>query len=286
MMLDYADCVEEDCRKVKGKQREPLCLYFQDHDLVGSISTIMKAVETLIVEASRKIYPGLPAPNEQALRNLRGSWFELIVKYVAWSVASESGNLWVVPMPNASVIQVWGLFNQNVKTVLDSLFSELEQKGSRMSLSNPDILFINPRKTGVDKYSLASPPSGFTLTNLALLDKAYNELRDKCEYDAIAFGVAVKTALRPDRRYQIVYEGAALKAIISHIKQRFWDRNYDIAYYGLVNTPPTARDVEVLTNPSIDSLTSVYVEPRKSVDAIENCDTIERLREIISSWLD
>lgn len=283
--VEYQDCVELSDERVCGKQKEPLCFYLDKKGLRGNISSILSGTEEVVMEASRKCFPKQKPPNQQSLRNLRGSWFETIVKYVSWEVSSVSDKLLAIPMPNARAIQFWELFNENVKERLDALFDELSEKGINLTLSNPDILFIYKERADLSNYSLDSKPLIFSIEDLDRLDRAYEGLRGACDFNAFAFGAAVKTELRPDRRYQIIYEGAVFKAIISHLKQRFWDREYDVKYYGVVNSPPTKSDLHVLTNPSIDSLTSVYVEPRKAVDDIISCNTVDDLRKTVSSWV-
>lgn len=283
--ISLSDCVEEVGGKIKGKQKEPLCYYFQSNPISGKISDILSMVESIVVSASKQLYPRLPAPNPESMRNLRGYWFETIVKYIAWEVSANSEHVWVIPMPNANTLEFWELFNEPVDNVLKSLFEELERKGIKLTLSNPDLLFVKRNKTSVTQYTLGDAPTSFSMHNISKIDNAFIELKDKCEFGSFPFGIAVKTALRPDRRYQIIYEGAVLKAIMSHLKQRFWDRNYEIKYYGIVNEPVTDSDAMVLTNPSIDSLTSVYVEPRKAVDEVKDCETIDSLRACIKDWV-
>jgi hypothetical protein len=154
-----------------------------------------------------------------------------------------------------------------------------------MTMSNPDLVGIvgipaNLVPITSRRIKRLSPD------DLQVLATAYEGLVGQCPHQSLRFGVAVKKGLRPDRRYQIVYEGSLMKAVVSHLHSRYWDTSYSARYYGIVNDPLSEQDEIVLSNPSIDSVISVYVEPRRAVDEIVQRATLVQVRQVFSRWIE
>lgn len=57
-------------------------------------------------------------------------------------------------------------------------------------------------------------------------------------------------------------------------------------YYGLTLKPLSKGDSVVMTNPAIDSFISLWVEPRRAVDDIVDCSSVEDLDVVVRNWLD
>lgn len=77
-----------------------------------------------------------------------------------------------------------------------------------------------------------------------------------------------------------------MKAVVSHLHNRYWDISFSTRYYGLVNDPLSEADIVVLSNPSIDSVISVYVEPRRAVDEVVQCNTLAQTRLAFGRWIE
>ena len=240
--------------------------------------------------ATRRLHPGKALPTGQAMRNLRGGWFENLISVVAWNSVIEfnkkaKGRLAIIAMPQESIMQFWELYDGEAKRVLDKLFSSLSEKGITLTLSNPDFLCVSVKEDGLLEET-SRPCQGLTLNNLRRIRAAYEPFKGKCSYNSINFGLAVKSTIRPDRRYQIVYEGSLLKAIVKHLRTVFVDRNYVVPYYGMVSQVELSdKDKVVFTNPTIDSITDVDGEPRRAVDEIVTCETVRQARNEITEWL-
>ncbi len=285
-------CVVSRGGTAHGRLSEPIGCYSQSTPLTGPIDDIIDGFSQRQRFASRKFH--LTPPSEQSLRNLVGGWFEFLIAREAWNAAAAFNTLRrqsrrkiaVVKLPTAATIQFWKLYDEDAQTKLnEGLFRTLKENGIQMTMSNPDLVCI----AGVpeDLIQLVSRRIvRLSLDDMHTLDSAYERFVGRCPYQSLRFGVAAKKGLRPDRRYQNVYEGSLMKAVVSHLHSRYWDSSFSARYYGVVNDTLSNEDKIVLSNPSIDSVISVYVQPRRAVDEIVQCDTLARVRKIFGRWIE
>lgn len=276
-------------KKLKGKQVEPICCFLRTQLPSGAFENILNGCRDRVEHASKLLYPKLPCPTGQSFRNLRGAWFETLISVIAWNSAikynkDHQKEVAIMDLPSASTMQFWELYGGKAKAVLDVLFSSLKNFGITITLPNPDLICVH----GVDKdlaTNFKQPIGKLIPDEIARIENAYKLLKAKCEYRSIVFGIAVKSALRPDRRYQVIYEGSILKTIVAHLGTRFWDRGLEVRYYGLINEPLSEPDKVVFTNPSIDTIIDVRSEPRKAVDEIIACKTVSETEDTIKKWI-
>jgi len=273
---------------ISGKTNEPMVCYFSQYELNDNckFTEMLTGIQKRVERSSGVLFGR--KPSDQAFRNLIGSWFETLIAIIAWNSAvrynqSHDNKIAIINLPNAATMQFWQLYDGEALTALDSLFDLLRKQGINITLSNPDLICVNLDNSQSAFSSVAM--NGVSFDTINHVSNAYTKLRGKCSYNALKFGIAVKSALRPDRRYQIVYEGSLLKAIISHLRTRFWDPQLDTKYYGIVGSTINKADEIALSNPSIDTITDVRSSPRKAVDELTYCATVLDVEKTIEKWL-
>jgi hypothetical protein len=273
--------------KVLGRHNEPLCCYLDQILPTGDFDSILNQVKKRIEFASKQLHPTKDPPGEQSLKNLKGAWFENLVAVIAWNAAIEFSRekgrkVAIFLMPNEKRMKFWELYDKDEQNALKKIFGTLSQKGVTMTLSNPDMLCISNAPEEV--FAITSKPvAGMALSELKRINAAYQSFKGKCRYDSIRFGVATKSTLRPDRRYQIVYEGSLVKAITKLLGSDLGGPSYAPSYYGIVPVPIGPMDRIVFTNPTIDSL--LQKDPVKAVDQIQVCGTVKEAQTTITDWL-
>lgn len=276
-------------KRLQGKQVEPVCCFLKTGLPSGTFEDILNGIQNRIEHASRLLYPKIPRPSDQALKNLRGGWFETLIAAIAWNSAvgynkTHGKKVALINLPDARTMQFWEFYGGKAETALNELFSALKNFDMNITLSNPDLICIR----GIDSNlatNFEQPIKGLTPDEVARIENAYKLLKKKCGHDSIVFGIAVKLVLAPDRRYQIVYEGSLLKAIVAHLRTRFWMPSLEARYYGLVSKPMSDQDKKVFTNPSIDTIIDVRSQPRKAVDEAITCRTVSEAESTIKKWL-
>ena len=286
-------CVLLEDGKLKGKQSEPLCCLFCNAGLPsGNIEAIFDKLKNRIIHAGRNLHPKIDRPSDQAFRNIFGAWFEKILYVVMWNKvcsfnkSNPAKKRVLISLPHANVMEFWKLFDLGSQSLLkEGLFRSMEKRGIKMTMSNPDFVCITKIQDQIVKNNFSTPINAITLKTLNDLDSKYQHLKNTCSYDSILFGLSVKSQLRPDRRYQIIYEGSILKALIAHLMLRYWDKSFETKYYGLTHKPISSGDAVVFSNPSIDSLISVWVEPRMAVDEIVSCTDVSDVERVLDQWL-
>jgi len=255
----------------------------------GTVNNILNGAHDRIKHASKLLYPKIPPPSDQALKNLRGGWFEILIVAIAWNLAAEYNKthekkVALIHLPDARTMQFWALYGGKAETALNELFSSLKNSGMSLTLSNPDLLCIRSIDSEL-ATNFEQSIRNLTPSEIIRINGAYKLLEKKCNFDSIVFGIAVKSVLAPDRRYQIVYEGSLLKAIVAHLRTRFWKHDLEALYYGLISEPISDQDKIVFTNPSIDTIVDVRSKPRKAVDEAVACETISKAEKTIKRWL-
>jgi len=259
----------------------------------GEIQEILDASRDRVNHAARRLFPHKDVPSAQALKNLYGAWFEKTLTIVTWNAAHDFNvrnprkRRVIVPLPDSQTLKFWHLFDEDAQDKLEQgLFAGMSACGISMTMSNPDFICVSLDDEAMYNAHFSREVPSVSAARLQALENTYNNLKNRCSYKSFVFGLSVKTELRPDRRYQIIYEGSIFKALLSHLVMRYWDKDIKMKYYGLSLVPPTAGDARVMTNPSIDSLISVWVEPRRAVDEMVSCSTIAEVKRVLRRWLD
>lgn len=284
-------CIELDTNgnKLVGKRLEPFVCYFNKKPFSGNIENMLGEMENLVITASSQIYPTMTPPSGQSFRNLRGAWFEYIVAIASKLSAIEYNRenktkFLVIKLPDAGKMEFWKLYDASAQDVLNDLFRTLAEKGIHLTMSNPDIICIRE----LDDFDYSIYENAFENIDIGSLRYMLTEselIRNKCPYNSICFALGIKTNTRPDRRYQMIYEGSITKAMVSHLRMRFWDREFKIKYFAIVNGVPGDKDRFVFQNPTIDSIIDIDIEPQKAVNELCACSKIEDIKSLLNRLL-
>lgn len=194
------------------------CMY-SDSLPTGSLSLIMDSLQEQVRYAQKLLT--LPLSNVQnAFNNVRGAWTRHVFSYISWNEfcgEPKVGNSCIVALPSITSLRFTDLFDPEASTALDSgLLRRLSIQGIELRMSNPDFVCISDI-TPEDMKIFSIPVINLSLESQQKLDTAYKKIKGCCSYSALKFGVALKTSLRSDRRYQVAYEGSILKALIAHL---------------------------------------------------------------------
>lgn len=285
-------CVEQSPKNsgviIHGKR--VLSCMFSDSLPTGILSNIMAKLKEQVYFAQNHF--GLASPNQQdnAFNNVRGYWTRCIFASTAWNLFCENpiiGNSCLIPLPSTASLRLTQIFDPDANNALDNgLIRNLAKQGIELGMSNPDFVCISelppdimePFKTKICNLSENSQQ---------ILDFAYKQIIGYCLYNGLKFGIALKTSLRSDRRYQVAYEGSVLKALIAHLQVRFWDTSFYTGFYAVVANRVGDEDRIVLSAPATHSIVDVHTPPIKAIDEIfqvnSTDDIVASINKMITS---
>ena len=234
----------------------------------GSLDEILSCLEQTVAHCcvTLNIAPKSPGSIDN---NVRGAWTRWIFSVICWNFFceyAEKHNACIIMLPPISRLTFTDLFDTDSGEALKrGLLSRLNEHGIELTMSNPG--FICASDIPPDGL-FQVPITNLSLENQAVLASAYEKIVGSCQYNSIKFGIALKTSLRSDRRYQIIHEGSTLKAFIAHLQVRYWDIGFKTDYYAVVANDVSEADRRVLSAPAIHSIVDVHAPPVKAIDAI------------------
>lgn len=247
--------------------------------LAGILDRINEAADTLRINR----------PTGGGINNSRGFWFEYILAIIAWNVFAthtKTAKGCILKLPSASVLYFIDLFEPDARTALESgLFRTLQSEDIIMTMSNPDFIATDDIEPGVLRH-FKTPLSDLSLSSQDILSSAYKQIIEQVRYDGIKFGLSAKTSIRPDRRYQTIYEGNILKALVAHLQVRFWDINSKTGFYVVVEERISKSDKQVFSAPATHSIVDVHAKPVPAVDGLFLIKTIEEFERCLLIMID
>lgn len=253
----------------------------------GKISEILEAILNRINEAADTW--SIDRPSGGGINNSRGVWFEYILAIIAWNVFASHAKTTtgcILKLPSASVLYFIDLFEPDARTALESgLFRTLQSENIIMTMSNPDFIATEDLEPGVLRH-FKTPLSNLSLSSQEILSTAYKRIIEQIRYDGIKFGLSVKTSIRPDRRYQTIYEGNILKALIAHLQVRFWDISSKTGFYVVVEEKISNSDREVFSAPATHSIVDVHAKPVPAVDGLYLIKTTSDFEKCLLKMID
>lgn len=256
----------------------------------GSLSEILSNLEKTVIHCCTEL--GISQKDiGTSDNNVRGAWTKWIFGSISWNFFCKYAtqhNACFVMLPSISRLTFTELFDTDAGEALKrGLLSKLNSHGIELTMSNPD--FICASDIPPDGI-FQNPIPNLSLESQNLLTSAYEKIVGSCQYNSIKFGIALKTSLRSDRRYQIVHEGSTLKAFIAHLQVRYWDIDFKTDYYAVVANDVSDADKRVLSAPAIHSIVDVHTPPVKAIDEIyevRSTDDMEFcIRKMIESHFD
>lgn len=290
----HIDCVEVVTGKdgqPKGKllsQKSSKCLL---HYLAGTsgdiiIAELINSFQDGIKSACAK--GGKPAPSKEAFNKVRGDWFEGIVGFFFWSRWNTECELYqqrpyyILRLPDAKTFAFEKLFAAKETEMLSDLKKQLQDCGVSLVTSNPDYVVVAIEREDTQTYRA---PWSFSVDTFDDFSKLYSEVKGQCSYPNIVCAIGVKDSFRPDLRLQLVYEGNIFKAILLHLRTRFWDFNYQIPpFYAVVDgsKKPTSADMTSLKTATTNTLVDVRLRPERSVDEVFYADSLTALETVFT----
>lgn len=152
-----------------------------------------------------------PTASIGAINNCRGRWFEVMLTYLA-NYQTKKSDILFLKLGTAREHSIFDIF-KGTKERLNKLLSN----GSSLNLSIPDLIVIDiadyPRlqkwKSGLLNLSAQSDGSEISLKILSGYKAISAEPLTFKDCKALC---SIKTSLRPDRKYQAMYEAEFIKA--------------------------------------------------------------------------
>lgn len=254
----------------------------------GDLEAIMGDLQNKVKTTHQKLgFPFSDANN--AFNNIRGAWTRHIFGYIGWNMFCNNtkiGNSCLVSLPSISVLKFTDLFDTDASEALRSgLLRRLSKQGVELTMSNPDFICVSDVMPD-DMAEFQTPITNLSIETQDKLSNAYKIIKNCCSHSSMKFGIAMKTSLRSDRRYQIAYEGSILKALIAHLQVRYWDTDFQTYYYAVVANKVSEDDRAVLSAPATHSIVDVHTPPVKAIDGIFEVKSTDDLKRSIQTMID
>lgn len=290
-MRDCKNCANP-CVEIKSKSKTEIhgnrviaCVYGSSLP-DGDLNIILDGLEKSVEQCQSQL--GLPPNNLQnAYNNIRGAWTRFIFGAISWNVFCDCAKIYnacIVMLPSIARLKFTDLFEPDSAEALKrGLLSRLTDHGIELTMSNPD--FVCVADIPPDDI-FKSPISDLSIESQQMLTNAYERIKGYCLYNSVKFGIALKTSLRSDRRYQIVYEGSTLKAFIAHLQVRYWDISFQTNYYAVVANGVSDSDRSVLSAPAIHSIVDVHTPPVKAIDEIYEVRSTDDIKNCIGMMIE
>ncbi|MDR6884315.1 Cfr10I/Bse634I family restriction endonuclease [Bacillus sp. 3255] len=225
----------------------------------GSVEEIMKNMQKYAEESAAK--KGYQEPDKTAFNNSRGTWFEVLLAVWAWNYCyHKSDNYAVIRLPNVRVLDFHDVFESDTRGKLQELLNSLQKNNVKMITSNPDFIIIK-KDLLIDEEI-----KNLSIDNMKKVFSLYKEVQHSLKWNEVLIGIGVKTSLRPDRRLQLVHEGNILKSLFTHLKMRFWVRDYFFKYLVVSNKKLNRADIAALETAATHTIVNVDSIPESAVD--------------------
>lgn len=254
----------------------------------GNLETIMKSLQDKVKSAHDKLGFQFSDANN-AFNNIRGAWTRHIFGYIGWNIFCNNtnvGNACLVSLPSISALKFIDLFDPDASEALRSgLLRRLSKQGVELTMSNPDFICVSD-VTPDDMAKFQTPIINLSIESQDRLLNAYKTIKNCCSHSSMKFGIAMKTSLRSDRRYQVAYEGSILKALIAHLQVRYWDTDFQTYYYAVVANKVSDDDRSVMSAPATHSIVDVHTPPVKAIDDIFEVKSTDDLKRSIQTMID
>lgn len=259
--------------KIAIKQDEP----FIDA-LAGRDPRSLADFEKLLKDAEALVRSEYPAAQPNAIRKLRGDWYEAAIGLGALSYANQYQSKYcLINLPKITSFKVHNLYKSEIALLIDQL-AEAVKDSADVSLisSNPDFAIVR------SELISALPLTGFDMNTLKAVNTLYSQFAGQCDLDDVVGYTSVKTSLKPDRRLQIAHEGSLMKALYRHIQTRQWIIGAPgIRYFGITKKFGPA-DVKALKTVATHSIVDVLGKPESAVDKLYSVKDGAELEQILS----
>ncbi|WP_224961190.1 Cfr10I/Bse634I family restriction endonuclease [Geomonas subterranea] len=244
------------------------------------------SIKKVIAELDEELRKECPGVTGGALSNSHGDWYEWFIAMAAWDYAIKNKNSHLMlKLPNVSQFDCSRLYIKELQNFIVDLRNKVEKSaGVKLISSNPDFVLINRRSVKIPE-GLMKRISKDTKDNIALVDGAYKDFIEKCDFEDIVGYVSVKVSFRPDRRLQIPHEGSLMKAIYTHLQTRKWVICPPGLRYYAIAAEVGGADRKALKTVATHSITTVSSVPQPAVDDVFVIDSIEDCNKVFKTIL-
>lgn len=216
-----------------------------------------------------------PNATKDALKNCRGRWFEILLVFIANHQLRKYDKLFL-KLGTANEHSIFDIFSDIGEVVAPDKFT--------INLSIPDMVLLKGKTSKElnlwkkDLLSYDLDTQGTQIVNHIL--SAYQVVKNvPIETKACEAFCSLKTSLRPDRKYQAMYEAESIRALQKRIP------SWNVKYY-MVGPLEANKTKEILeSNLSLIALADKHPKPYKTVDQIFVVNDLDSLNEFIDTCL-
>lgn len=219
-----------------------------------------------------------PNATTGAINNCRGRWFEVILTYLC-NYQVRNSDIFFLKLGTASEHSIFDIF-QGTSEILGRLLVN----GNSLNLSIPDLIVVDisnnaqMKKWKHELCCLSTRDNSIDITTSIL--SSYNLITaNPIEFKNCKALCSIKTSLRPDRKYQAMYEAEFVKAF----QRRFFpESNYTPKY--IMVGPLEARATRMILENNL-SLISIALngttELKPTIDKVCIVNTINEMNAFI-----
>lgn len=213
---------------------------------------------------------------KDALKNCRGRWFELLFIFYANKVCPKE-NITFLKLGTSAEHGILDLFEGlKGKVFISHEFS--------INLSIPDVVVLNgelPKHVLEWKQKIIQNKRADSLNLVNELLQAYNILVDKpIDVGFCKAFCSLKTSLRPDRKYQAMYEAEFVRAMYKRISE--FSKKGATAQYLMAGPLDANKTRQILeSNLSLVSLADSKHIQIKTIDNVFTVNNLQSLKDFV-----
>lgn len=212
-----------------------------------------------------------PNVTKDALKNCRGRWFEILLVFIANHQLQKNDKMFL-KLGTANEHSIFDIFSDIGEVVAPDKFT--------INLSIPDMILLRGKaskelsfwKKQLLSYDLDT--QGAQIVDHILT--AYQVIKNvPIETKACEAFCSLKTSLRPDRKYQAMYEAESIRALQKRIP------SWNVKYYMVGPLDANKTKAILDSNLSLIALADKHPTPYKTVDQIFVVNDLETLNGFI-----
>jgi Cfr10I/Bse634I restriction endonuclease len=245
-----------------------------------------KQITELLNEFDEEIRRHYPDVTLGALNNSHGDWYEWLLAIKAWNFHVNNPNSFLcLPLPKISSFDVASLYKNDLFDLIIDLREKVQNSANvQLVTSNPDFVLIDTQDLYVPDI-FNNRIETINEDALLLINNAYQNFINTCEFNSIVGYLSVKFSLRPDRRLQLAHEGSLMKAIYMHLQTRQWIlRPRGLKYYAIASSVGES-DRNALKTVATHSIITVHNIPQAAVDEVYSVNTLAETQTVFSEIL-
>lgn len=216
-----------------------------------------------------------PKATPDALKNCRGRWFEILLVLLVNHETSKSKNTFI-KLGTSSEHTIFEIFSNIANITAPDNYT--------INFSIPDMLIVDGElATHVFKWKQQLIAFDLESDGEKIVEhilSAYHVVTNNPIHTEMCLAFcSIKTSLRPDRKYQAMFEAESIRALQKRIP------NWDVKYFmiGPLEANKTKQILE--TNLSIIALAYNTEMPYKTIDRIYTVNCLGTLKQFVSTCI-